>query len=69
MTLTYRQLLEELSKFSEDQLDLSVTFYDSVDGEYYPADIDIADEDDSENILGAADGVPHPVIVHLSNDA
>ena len=63
MTLTYRQLLEELKKFSEDQLDLSVTYYNADIDEYYPVDIKAADEEDSEDRLGSPEGVPHPVII------
>ena len=63
MTLTYRQLLEELKKFSEDQLDLSVTYYNADIDEYYPVDIKSADEEDSEDRLGSPEGVPHPVII------
>ena len=62
MTLTYRQLLEELKNFSEDQLDLSVTYYNADIDEYYPVDIKVADEEDSEDRLGSPEGVPHPVI-------
>jgi len=62
--MTYRELLEELLKFSEEQLDLTVTYLDTVDDEYYQAEIIAADEETSEGHLGAPEGVPHPVIVH-----
>jgi len=62
--MTYRELLEELKKMSEEQLDLTVTYHDTVDDEYYQADIMAADEETSEGHLGAPEGVPHPVIVH-----
>ncbi len=60
--MTYRELLEELKKLSEDQLDLSVTIYDISIDEYYSADIEIANQADSEDRLGAPFDVPHPVI-------
>ena len=62
--MTYRELLEELQKFSEAQLDLTVVYHDTVDDEYYQADIIAEDEETSEGHLGAPEGVPHPVIVH-----
>tara|TARA_B100000674_G_scaffold317341_1_gene264070 strand:+ start:2920 stop:3135 length:216 start_codon:yes stop_codon:yes gene_type:complete len=68
MTFTYRQLLEVLKQFSEDQLDLSVTYYNADIDEYYPVDIKAADEEDSEDRLGSPEGVPHPIIVHLVDD-
>ena len=68
MTLTYRQLLEELKKFSDDQLDLSVTYYDADADEYYPVDIKAADEETSEDHLGAPEGVPHPVITNTTEE-
>ena len=36
MGYTYRQLLEALQELTEDELDLSVTLYDSQREEYYP---------------------------------
>jgi len=65
--MTYRELLKELKRMSDEQLDLDVVFHDTVDGEYYQADIDAADEVVSEDHLGAPWGVPHPVIVHTSH--
>ena len=64
--MTYKELLEELKKMSDEQLNLSVCFHDENCDEYYPAVIDIADEDTSENHLGAGPGIPHPVIVYGS---
>jgi len=61
--MTYRELLAELNKMSEDQLDLTVCFNDTIDGEYYPAVIEAADVETSEDILGAPEGVAYPVIV------
>jgi hypothetical protein len=62
--MTDRALLEEFKKMSEEQVDLTVTSHDTVDDEYYQADIAAADEETSEGHLGAPEGVPHPVIVH-----
>lgn len=64
--MTYRELLESLQKMSEEQLDLSVTFWDTIDDEYYQADIVAADDETSYDHLGAPENIPHPVIVHTS---
>ena len=64
--MTYRELLEELQKLSEEQLDLTVTYHDTVDDEYYQAEIMTEDEETSEGYLCAPEGVPHPVIVHCA---
>jgi len=44
MTITYRDLLRKLKTLSEEQLDMDLTLYS--DGEYYPAEILLTDEDD-----------------------
>ena len=64
--MTYRELLNELKRMSNEQLDLDAVFHDTVDDEYYQADIYAADRETSEDHLGAPAGVPHPVIVHTS---
>jgi len=47
MAITYRELLEELKKLSEEHLDDNVTTYDMYDDEFYPVDgWGIQDEDD-----------------------
>ncbi len=61
--MTYKELLAELNKMSEDQLDLTVCFHDTINDEYYPATIEAADDETSEDHLGAPHGVPHPVII------
>ena len=65
--MTYRELLEQLNRMSEEQLDMTVTFWDTIDDEYYQADIVAADDETSHEHLGAPEGVPHPVIVHTSH--
>ena len=60
--MTYKELLAKLRNMSDEQLDLTVCFHDTIDGEYYPAVIETADDETSEDILGAPAGVPHPVI-------
>jgi hypothetical protein len=41
---TYRDLLRKLKTLSEEQLDMDLTLYS--DGEYYPAEILLTDEDE-----------------------
>jgi hypothetical protein len=65
--MTYRELLEQLNRMSEEQLDMTVIFWDTVEDEYYQADIVAADDETSHEHLGASEGVPHPVIVHTSH--
>ena len=62
--MTYRELLKELTRMSEDQLDLSVIFHDTIDDEYFPCDILAADDEISEDHLGAPEGVLYPVIAN-----
>ena len=61
--MTYRELLEELKKFSEEQLGLTVMHFDEAEGQYYMTDIVPAIQEDAEDILGAPENVPYPVIV------
>ena len=64
--MTYRELLEQLKKMSDEQLDLSATlkinFRLADDPQYYPLDIEALDQEESEEELGCPD-VPHPVLV------
>ncbi len=64
--MTYRELLEQLKKMSDEQLDLSATlkinFRLADDPQYYPLDIEALDQESSEEELGCPD-VPHPVLV------
>ena len=61
--MTYKELLEELKKFSEEQLELTAMFYNTEEGQYYAADIVPACQGDAENCLGGPENVPYPVIV------
>tara|TARA_B100000287_G_scaffold405481_1_gene429108 strand:+ start:402 stop:605 length:204 start_codon:yes stop_codon:yes gene_type:complete len=64
--MTYRELLEELKRMSDEQLDLTATLkfkpWMADDAQYYPLDIEALDQDESEEELGCPD-VPHPVLV------
>ena len=59
--MTYQQLLEELKKFSPEQLEMTVVFEDTEEGSYYELDIVVADQGDAENCLGGAENVPYPI--------
>ena len=61
--MTYKELLEELKKFSEEQLELTVMHYNTEEGQYYTADIVPACQEDAEDCLGGPENVPYPVIV------
>ena len=58
---TYRQLLEALKEMSEENLDLSVTYYDESGDQYYPAILSYASAEDSEDVLGQ-ENCFHPII-------
>ena len=64
--MTYRELLEQLKKMSDEQLDLSATLKLNLrladDPQYYPLDIEALDQEASEEELGSPD-LPHPVLV------
>ena len=64
--MTYRDLLEQLKKMSDEQLDLTATlklnFRLADDPQYYPLDIEALDQEEAEEELGCPD-VPHPVLV------
>ena len=59
--MTYQQLLEELKKFSPEQLEMTVTFINLEEDQYYPLNIVPANQGDAENCLGAPENVPYPV--------
>jgi hypothetical protein len=45
--ITYRELAEQISNLPEDRKDDTLTLFDPVEGEYYPACLDYTgDEDD-----------------------
>ena len=44
--MTYRELIEQLEKLTEEQLGCTVTVEHLYDQEYYPADFDIVVESD-----------------------
>ena len=58
---TYRQLLEALKDMREEDLDLSITYYDETGDRYYPAILSYANSKDSASILGQEDCF-HPII-------
>ena len=64
--MTYRELLEQLKRMSDEQLDLTATLKLDLrladDPQYYPLDIKALDQEESEEALGCPD-VPHPVLV------
>ena len=63
--MTYRELLEQLKRMSDEQLDLTATLKLQPwleDAQYYPLDIEALDQEESEDELGCPD-VPHPVLV------
>jgi|TARA_Y100001937_G_scaffold126521_1_gene196001 hypothetical protein len=63
--MTYRELLEQLKRMSDEQLDLTATLKLQPwleDAQYYPLDIKALDQEESEEELGCPD-VPHPVLV------
>ena len=64
--MTFRELLQELKKMSDEQLDLSATlkinFRLGDDPQFYPLDIEALDQETSAEELGCPD-VPHPVLV------
>ena len=62
--MTYRELLVELEKFSDEQLDLTVMHFNQEEGQYYMVDIVPALEEDSEEILGGPEEVPYPVLLN-----
>ena len=57
--MTYRELLEELKKLSDTQLDMSITYWDDQLDEYYAADIIAVEDSDRIETTDA----PHPVFV------
>ena len=57
--MTYRELLKELERLSEDQLDMTVTYWDDQLDEYYASDIVAVTDSDRIETSDA----PHPVIV------
>ena len=64
--MTYRELLEQLKRMSDEQLDLTATLKLDLrladDPQYYPLDIEALDQEESGEELGCPD-VPHPVLV------
>ena len=57
--MTYRELLTELKRLSDDQLDMTVTYWDDHLDEYHCADIVAVTDSDRIETTDA----PHPVIV------
>lgn len=61
--MTYRELLKELNKMSDEQLDLTVTHFNQAEDQYYMVDIVPAIQEDAEDILGGPEEVPYPVFI------
>tara|TARA_Y100000593_G_C4302162_1_gene333925 strand:- start:1298 stop:1501 length:204 start_codon:yes stop_codon:yes gene_type:complete len=61
--MNYRELLEELKKMSNEQLDLMVVSFRQDEGQYYAVDIVPAIQEDAEDILGGPEEVPYPVFI------
>ena len=64
--MTYRELLKQLKRMSDEQLDLTATLKLDLrladDPQYYPLEIEALDQEESGEELGCPD-VPHPVLV------
>ena len=57
MNYTYRQLLEALLELSQEELDLSVTIYDSSREEYYP--LNYTGKTEGDDVLDS----DHPIMI------
>jgi len=57
--MKYRELLAELKRLSDNQLNMTVTYWDNHADEYYCADIVAVTDSDRIETTDA----PHPVIV------
>ena len=64
--MTYRELLEELKRMSDEQLGLTAMTFNLSEGQYYTVDIVPAIQEDAEDILGGPEEVPYPVFVNES---
>ena len=63
--MTYKQLLEELKKMNDEQLDLTATLklwlLNPDEAQFYALNFELLDQETSEDELGCPD-VPHPVL-------
>ena len=61
--MTYRQLLVQLKRMSDEQLDMTVTYFNADEEQYYGVDLLPANQADAEDILGQAPGIVHPILM------
>ena len=56
--MTYKELLAELQKLNEEQLNQDVAIWDVANDEYYQQDVDLLFVDNTQDVLD----VDHPII-------
>ena len=56
--MTYKELLAELQKLNEEQLNSDVAIWDEVNDEFYQQDVDLLFVDNTQDVLD----VDHPII-------
>jgi hypothetical protein len=56
--MTYKELLAELQKLNEEQLNQDVAIWDEVNDEFYQQDVDLLFVDNTQDVLD----VNHPII-------
>jgi len=56
--MTYKELLAELQKLNEEQLNQDVAIWDEVNDEFYQQDVDLLFVDNTQDVLD----VDHPII-------
>ena len=56
--MTYKELLAELQKLNEEQLNHDVAIWDDINDKYHQSDVYIEIADDTQDVLD----VGHPVI-------
>ena len=56
--MTYKELLAELQKLNEEQLNSDVAIWDVANDEYYQQDVDLLFVDNTQDVLD----VDHPII-------
>ena len=56
--MTYKELLAELQKLNEEQLNQDVAIWDVANDEFYQQDVDLLFVDNTQDVLD----VDHPII-------
>ena len=56
--MTYKELLNQLSKLNEEQLNQDVAIWDEDNDEFYQQDVDLLFVDNTQDVLD----VNHPII-------